>query len=312
MAREDLLGGLSSLATSGTIRQLRREQLVAAPWQPRRYFERAPLLALARSIRAEGVRQNLVVRPHPQQNGLYEIIAGERRYRASDPAIVQQLDLSPEEAARLVGDPPATLPCLVVPLSDPEARRLSAVENLQRENLDRIDETTYCLLLLQDVLGYQAAPQVTLSQIAQEIGRRLHAFRNHPEQFAQERAAVQTLFDQLGTQEWTSYATNQLPLLQLPDDLLEAVRQGRIAGRSALLIARQTDAALKTELTQKALAGAPFKALTTLIQAQQGKAWRVTAHQVRAALGVRQLEKLPPDKQKRVIALLEQLQQELQ
>lgn len=312
MAREDLLGGgLNQVAAQGTLRQLRREQLVPAPWQPRRSFDRAGLLALARSVRAEGVRQNLVVRPHPTQGGHYEIIAGERRWRASDPEVGAALALTPEEVGTLEGEAPRTLPCLIVNLDDPEARRLSAVENLQRENLDPVDEASYRLLLVQEALGLAVGEHVMTSSLAQEIGRRLHTLRNAPEQFPEETAALRRLFQQLGTLTWESYATNHLPLLQLPDDLLTAVREGRVAGRSALLIHRQPDEELRAELLDKALAGASFKELTGLVDTHQGKAWRTLAADVRGRLGVRQLDRLDASRRKRVVGLLRQLQQEL-
>ncbi|WP_216328098.1 ParB/RepB/Spo0J family partition protein [Deinococcus aestuarii] len=312
MAREDLLdGGLSRVAAQGTLRQLRREQLVPAPWQPRRSFDRSALLALARSVRAEGVRQNLVVRPHPTRGGHYEIVAGERRWRASDPEVAASLALTPEEVASLEGEAPRTLPCLIVTLDDGEARRLSAVENLQRENLDPVDEASYRLLLVVDALGLDVGAGATTSKLAQEVGRRLHALRNAPDQFPEETAALRRLFEQLGTLTWESYTTNHLPLLQLPDDLLTAVREGRIAGRSALLIHRQADPALRAELLDRALAGASLKELTGVVDTHQGKAWRTLAAEVRGRLGARQLDRLDGARRTRVVGLLQQLQREL-
>lgn len=313
MAREDLLGdGLASLASQGTIRPLKRSQLIPAPWQPRRHFEKAPLLALARSIRQEGVRQNLVVRPHPTQKGHFEVIAGERRWRASDPDLASQLQLTEEEQATLQGEVPGSLPCLIVNLSDSEARRLSAVENLQRENLDPVDEASYRLLLIQDALQLKFKSSESLSVTAQEVGRRLHSYRNHPDQNREGIKQLTQLFGVLGTQTWESYATNQLPLLQLPDDLLSAVRDGRMAGRSALLIHRQSDLRFRKSLLEQALAGASFKELTSAVDEQQGQAWRSVAADVKSRLGVRQLERLEPARRTRVLRLLEKLQEELQ
>ncbi|MFC3860396.1 ParB/RepB/Spo0J family partition protein [Deinococcus antarcticus] len=313
MAREDLLGdGLANLASQGTIRPLKRTQLIPAPWQPRRHFEKAPLLALARSIRSEGVRQNLIVRPHPSQKGHYEVIAGERRWRASDPQLAEQLNLTPEEQASLRGDVPSSLPCLIVNLSDSEARRLSAIENLQRENLDPVDEASYRLLLIQDALELKFKNSASLSELAREVGRRLHSYRNNPDQNQLEISRLTSLFEQLGTQSWESYTTNQLPLLQLPDELLNAVRDGLMAGRSALLIHRQSDPKLRQNLTVRALEGASFKELTALVDQQQGETWRSVAADVKSRLGVRQLERLEPARRTRVLKLLEKLQQELQ
>lgn len=309
MAREDLLGGgLDTLAAQGQLRHVARDMLVPAPWQPRRHFDRAALLALAHSVRSQGVRQNLIVRPHPQERGRYEIVAGERRWRASSPTLPQDLGLSETEAAALSGRAPPTLPCLVLPLSDPEARQLSAVENLQREDLDPLDEAAYRLLLLQDVLGLPGAP---LTELAQGAARRLHALRNHPHEFADERAAVERLFAELGTTTWESFVSNQLPLLQLPEPLMAEVRAGTVAGRSALLIARQGDPGLRRDLLAMARAGASLRELNSRIAQAQGHAWKSLAADVRGRLGVRRLEALPTGKRARVMRLLQQLQQEL-
>lgn len=309
MAREDLLGtSLDSLAAQGQLRHIARDMLVPAPWQPRRHFGRAALLALAHSVRAQGVRQNLIVRPHPAERGRYEIVAGERRWRASSPSLAQDLDLSDAEAAGLGGRTPPTLPCLVLPLSDAEARQLSAVENLQREDLDPLDEAAYRLLLLQDVLQLPNAP---LAELAHSAARRLHALRNHPQDFAGERAAVEGLFAQLGTTTWESFVSNQLPLLQLPEALMDEVRAGALAGRSALLIARQGDPGLRRELLDLARAGASLRELDSRVAQAQGHAWKGLAADVRGRLGVRRLEALPTAKRARVMKLLQQLREEL-
>lgn len=310
MAREDFLGdGLAQLAAQGTIRPIKRDLLTPAPWQPRRHFDRSALLALAHSIRKEGVRQNLVVRPHPERRGSYEIVAGERRWRASNPQLDEQLDLSPEERLLVQDPPPSALPCLILELDDRQARRLSAVENLQRENLDPVDEATYRLQLLQDALDLKVKRNFSISNLAQDIGRRLHAFRNRPEAHQKEIQAVSELFYQLGTLSWESYATNHLPLLQLPDDLLQAVREGKMAGRSALLIQRQNDLKLRQELLNRAMAGTSFKELTAYLDAQQGNEWRTLATQVRGRLGVRNLERLDASRRAKVMKLLDQLDQ---
>lgn len=313
MSREDLLGGLSAVATQGQVRQISHEQLHRAPWQPRRSFPRGSLLALARSVRREGVRQNLIVRPSPQQPGRYEIIAGERRWRASAPDLSTNLQLSVEEEQSLTGAPPRTLPCLVLTIDDHDARRLSAVENLQREDLDAVDEALYRLLLIQDVLSEgQADPAPDdAATLAQTLGRRLHAIRNHPEQHADERTRLETLFASLGTMTWESFVTNNLPLLQLPQDLLDAVREGRMAGRSALLIHRQTDPALRQALLDASESGASFQDLRRLVDDHQGKRWKGLAADVRQNLGARTLERLDDQRRARVMRLLEQLHEEL-
>ncbi len=119
-------------------------------WQPRRQFAPEALEELASSIRAHGVLQPLLVRP--AGNG-YELIAGERRYRAA-------------VAAGL-----AEVPVRVMEVSDVEALELALIENLQREDLDPIEEAE----------GYRALAErfhLTQEQIAERVGRSRAAVAN--------------------------------------------------------------------------------------------------------------------------------------
>jgi ParB family chromosome partitioning protein len=98
-------------------------QLVRAnPKQPRRHFDPAEIEELAMSIRAKGVLQPILVRPDPDYPGSYQIIAGERRWRA-----VQKTNLH-------------TIPALIRPLSDRDALEIAIIENVQRADLSPIEE----------------------------------------------------------------------------------------------------------------------------------------------------------------------------
>jgi len=90
--------------------------------QPRQHFAQTEIDELAESIQSLGILQPLIVRPHPNRPGAYEIIAGERRWRAA-----QQVRLH-------------EVPALVRELSDGEALEIALVENLQRENLSAVEE----------------------------------------------------------------------------------------------------------------------------------------------------------------------------
>ncbi len=94
--------------------------LRANPWQPRRTFDEATISMLAESIRVAGMMQPIVVRKAPNGAG-YELIAGERRWRAA-----QKLELE-------------SIPAIVAELSDQEAAEWALVENLQREDLNPMD-----------------------------------------------------------------------------------------------------------------------------------------------------------------------------
>jgi len=108
--------------TAAGIRQVRIGLIDANPEQHRKHFDPESLRELGASIKRRGVLQNLVVRKHPKNRGRFEIIAGERRFRA----------------AKLVGM--KTLPCRVIAASDAEAFRLSLVENVQRADISALEE----------------------------------------------------------------------------------------------------------------------------------------------------------------------------
>ena len=98
------------------------EKLEPSPYQPRGDIDPASLSELVESIRARGILQPLLARPHPQSEGRYQIIAGERRWRAAQLAGLHEV------------------PTLVRDLTDADAMAAGLVENLQREDLNPIEE----------------------------------------------------------------------------------------------------------------------------------------------------------------------------
>lgn len=109
-------------ADTRSVRTLPIDTLEPSPYQPRRPVDPDSLQELAASIRARGILQPLLARPHPDVPGRYQIIAGERRWRAAQAAGLHDL------------------PVLVRPLADAEAMAAALVENLQRQDLNPIEE----------------------------------------------------------------------------------------------------------------------------------------------------------------------------
>lgn len=97
-------------------------EIEAGSFQPRRVFATESLADLVVSIKEKGVLQPLLVRSHPHKTGMYEIIAGERRFRASKMAGLTQV------------------PVLVKTMTDKEALEVAIIENLQREDLNPLEE----------------------------------------------------------------------------------------------------------------------------------------------------------------------------
>lgn len=118
---------------SSLLKQLPVAQLVRGPYQPRRQFTEAALQELAESIQQAGIIQPIVVRPRGTKG--YEILAGERRWRA----------------AQLVGL--VEVPCLVREITDSQAAQVTTIENIQRQDLNPIEEAQAYQRLI-DEFGY--------------------------------------------------------------------------------------------------------------------------------------------------------------
>ncbi len=135
------------------LRTLPIEALLANPDQPRKRFAEAPLRELAASIGHHGILQPIVVAPVPGSQGEYRIIAGERRWRAAQIAGLQ------------------AIPVVIRDSPESEHLELAVIENLQREDLDPIEEAR-ALRQLLDVLG------CTQEELAARIGKERSTLSN--------------------------------------------------------------------------------------------------------------------------------------
>jgi ParB family chromosome partitioning protein len=133
------------------LRELPVELVQPNPNQPRRHFDEESLTALAGSLTDRGVLQPILVRPQP--GGTYELIAGERRWRA----------------AQLAGL--ATVPALVRPEDDAASLELALIENMAREDLNPVEEARACSMLVEE-LG------LTREDVGRRVGRSRVAVSN--------------------------------------------------------------------------------------------------------------------------------------
>lgn len=183
------------------------DRIRANPNQPRRSFEDKDLQDLAASIRAKGVIQPLIVRPHPEDPDGFEIVAGERRWRAAQMAEVHEL------------------PAVVRELDDSEVLELAIIENVQRADLNPVEEA----------LGYR--------QLMDRFGH------------TQERLAE-------GLGKSRSHIANVLRLLTLPDSVLEHLRAGRLtAGHARALVTAANPEALAKQVIDRGLSVRQTEAL---------------------------------------------------
>jgi ParB family chromosome partitioning protein len=177
------------------------------PDQPRRAFDEADLADLVASIRAKGVIQPLILRPHPTDPDAYEIVAGERRWRAAQRAGVHEL------------------PAVVRELDDAEALEVAIIENVQRADLNAVEEA----------LAYR--------QLTERFGH------------TQERLAE-------GLGKSRSHIANLMRLLALPEAVLEHVRAGRLsAGHARALVTTAEPEALARKVIDRGLSVRQTEAL---------------------------------------------------
>ena len=258
--------------------------------QPRRRFEDASLKALAESIRAHGVLEPLLVRKAEEG---YEIIAGERRYRA----------------AKLAGL--EAVPAIVLEVDEKTAQAIALMENLQREDLNPYEETLGVLDLLALELGRSREEVVSL----------LHRMRNEAKGRAthnvmgnSEAQRIVDIFRTLGRMTWESFVQNRLPLLTLPEDLKEALEDGSIPYTAALELKKVKDEALRRELLEEVKGGLSLRDLKARIREAMRKEEepRPTWHrEVLRKLSRLDLEALPAEKREVVEAYLHAIAKEL-
>lgn len=206
-----------------------RIQLPAS--QPRRYFEPNKMAQLVESVRSHGILEPLIVRPLAADR--YELVAGERRLRA----------------AREVGL--TTVPIVSKPFSDSEAAQVALMENLQREDLNPIEETEGTLQLLAIALETDSESVVSLlhrSKNAKHRGQTLN------QNVLVQLETVEKILASLGRFSLDSFRTSRLPLLKLPADVLEALRQGKLEYTKAIAISRLKNDTQRAEVLADAIA----------------------------------------------------------
>lgn len=214
------------------------------PQQPRRYFDPQAMKELVASVRQHGILQPLLVRP--LSTGGYELVAGERRYRAATESGLTKV------------------PVVIRELSNQEALQLALIENLQREDLNPIEETEGLLQLLS--VRLEIAVDEVISQLYR-LNNEVTGLVNHNVMVksdektnhnvmvnSQEAIVIQEVFESLGRMGWESFVKNRLPLLKLPQEILEALRSGKIAYTKALALARVKDEPARNQLLSEAIA----------------------------------------------------------
>lgn len=210
------------------------------PNRVRRDFDPDTLQSLAESMKAHGFVGAIVVRPNQGSDPLppYRLVAGGRRYRAAQLAGLDSLR------------------AIVADLTDEQALEFELIENLQRQDLNPLEETKGILQLLSSRLQLAEAEVIALFQrhaYLQNIDIHKRSSTEPDPQFQQQWQTVESLFSVIGKFTPNSFRVNRLPLLNLPDPIRVAVDQGQLEYSKARLVARVKDEAKQYELLQQAV-----------------------------------------------------------
>ena len=186
-------------SSSDRITTLRLSEIEPEPTQPRSIFEHEPLEELASSIATHGLLQPIIVRNG--KNGYYRIVAGERRWRASKMAGL------------------AEVPVIIIEADDRKASELSLIENLQRENLNALEEAEAYKALIDEY-------DLTQEEVSSRIGK--------------SRSAI----------------SNTMRLLNLPESVLQLIKEKKLTAGHARALLALNDSELICTIAEKAVAKA--------------------------------------------------------
>jgi ParB family transcriptional regulator, chromosome partitioning protein len=216
--------------TTGQSQKAKITEIHLPPKQPRRYFDPEKLAQLVASVQEHGILEPLLVRPRPA--GGYELIAGERRLRAAKDAGLIEVPIASRE------------------MTDQQALQVAIIENLQREDLNPLEETEAILELLSLDLELPKAEVISLLQRAELARRRDQELTDN---VMRQLEQIDSLFKELGRFTASSFRANRLPLLNLPEDVLEILRQGKLEYTKARAIAKLKDVSHRKALLQEAV-----------------------------------------------------------
>ncbi len=181
------------------LRNIPIEQLKPSRFQPRRHFDAEDLHALTESVRAKGVLQPILVRRDPSDAARYEILAGERRWRAAQAAQLHEI------------------PAIVREMDDRGASEIALIENIQRQDLNAIEEGDGYRRLIEE-----------FGHTQEELGRALGKSRSH--------------------------IANTMRLLSLPEEVKAMIADKRLsAGHARALVTAQDPLALARRIEQEGL-----------------------------------------------------------
>ena len=253
--KEDFTGGLNLkdslldfkqteelIATQSEIVNISLDNVILPPQQARRYFDENKLQKLADNIKKVGILQFPIIRK--RNDGKFDLIAGERRIRAG---VIAQLE---------------SITCRIIECDDKTAKEIQLVENLKREDLNAWEETRAIMdLICTELEVEEKEVKYLLNRMVDEKrGKVPHNVMGNNEKDTHNGKvneiglALQTLFESLGMMTWESYTKNRLPLLNLHDNVTEALATGKIEYTKAKVINKIKDEGTRQATLDKAVA----------------------------------------------------------
>lgn len=212
------------------------DKIICNPEQVRRYFDPDKLATLTASVLEVGVRSPLWVRSSSDDK--YLLIAGERRYRAAQDAGLTEV------------------PVVIVEVDETSALKLSLLENLQREDLNPVEETEGILHLLSIQLDCTAQEVVALLNRKAHLDKKKIESKDEDTEnvFRKQWLVVENVFTTVGKLSPESFRVSRLPLLNMPADVLEVLRSGQMEYTKARALASVKDEATRANLLAEAIA----------------------------------------------------------
>ncbi|MBE8989906.1 ParB/RepB/Spo0J family partition protein [Nostoc sp. LEGE 12450] len=267
----DTTGALNA----GSAQFMPLDQIVLPPNQPRRYFDPEALKQLTESIKQHGILQPLLVRPIG--GGKHEVVAGERRYRSG---IEAKLEVAPVVVRELSDDQAFQL-ALIENLLREDLNPVEETEGILQllslklgRSVEEIPPFLYRLQRLHNkastvthnVMGEveNDSTNNVISDDQGDIELSTHnvmgetetddSVLNHEPAVNPDLKIVESVFDGLGLMTWESFVKNRLPLLNLPEDILDALREGSLEYTKAKAIAQIQKLDERVEFLEQAIA----------------------------------------------------------
>lgn len=195
-------------------------KILLPKFQLRVYYDRKKIEQIKSTIEAFGIREPLLLRPHPSkyEDGFFELIAGSQRRLSAEELGLQEV------------------PAKIDEVDDLTALKIGLIENDARSDFNPYERARGVVKILEEGMN------LSTDEVCQSLRNFYNSeFRNKESSLSElDRDFISTVFEEVGI-SWKSFVTNQLQLLTLPENVVEVLERGEIAYTKAVIIARIKD-----------------------------------------------------------------------